>query len=338
MKVPTAPTGTPAEPAFPGDAGPRQKLAFLLRYAVLAPSSHNSQPWLFRLGERSVELHADRSRALPVVDPDDRELVLSCGAALFTLTVAMRRHGLVPSVELLPVPEEPDLLARVTIAGAGPPEAHELFAAIPLRHTVRERFEERAVSPQIVDELGAAAAAQEATLALVTGGAREILADLVSDGDRVQAADKSFRRELAAWMRPNATRRRDGIPGYSVGLPSVVSYVGPFVLRTFDWGRGQAARDHQLAAGSPILAVVATDTDGPRDWLVAGQALQHVLLTARARGLATSFLNQPIEVAELRPRLAALIGGGAPQLVLRIGFGGEGIATPRREVEDVLLD
>ena len=108
---------------FPSRGHPIEKLAYLLRYAIKAPSSHNSQPWRFRLVDDSVELFADRSRALPVVDPDDRELLMSCGAALFTFRVAIRHHAFEDEVELMPDGGESDLLARIGSASREPPRA-----------------------------------------------------------------------------------------------------------------------------------------------------------------------------------------------------------------------
>ncbi|MGY1679964.1 hypothetical protein [Geodermatophilus sp. SYSU D01176] len=111
----------------------------LVEAAVLAPSSHNTQPWWFRVGEHTVELHADRTRALPVNDPFDRELTISCGAALMTLLVAARTRGLEPDVAVLPDPDDPDLLARIIVVPGAQPADEELAPAIPARHTHRER-------------------------------------------------------------------------------------------------------------------------------------------------------------------------------------------------------
>src|SRR3712207_8375749 len=113
-----------------------------------------------------------------------------------------------------------------------------------------------------------------------------------------------------------------------------LSLAGPFAIRTFDTGRGQAAKDRQLAEGSPVLAILGTGGDAPPKWLAAGQALARVLLGARTEGVWASFLNQPIEVPELRPRLRDAIGqSGFPQLLLRMGYGPEVRPTPRRSEE-----
>jgi hypothetical protein len=117
-----------------------------------------------------------------------------------------------------------------------------------------------------------------------------------------------------------------------------MSYAGPLVVRTFNMGEGQAAKDRELATGSPTLAVLGTDDDTPRDWVHAGQALARVLLQARVEDVWASFLNQTIEVPDLRKRLRSELGiKGFPQACLRLGYGEDIKPTPRRAVQEVLI-
>ena len=78
---------------FPSGAGLRDKLLFLLNYAVLAPSILNSQPWLFEVSHDTISLHVNQSRRLAVVDPEGRKAIISCGAALFNIRAAARAFG-----------------------------------------------------------------------------------------------------------------------------------------------------------------------------------------------------------------------------------------------------
>ena len=328
---------------FPDQGEAREKLAFLLRYAILAPTGHNTQPWLFGLEGDTVELYADRARALPVVDPDDRELTISCGAALLNLRVALRRFGYRDDpVELLPDPAERDLLARVRLVPGRPVTAEEvqLFEAILRRRTTRAAFEEGALPAEVRRGLAEDAAREGAWLHPVDDRAREEVAELVAEGDRAQMADKHFRRELAAWTHPNRSRSARGMRGYGFGFGDLISVGTPLVIRTFDLGKGQAAKDRELVRHSPLLAVLGTDADTPRAWLAAGQALERVLLRACAHGLTASFLNQPVEVETLRPRLAEAIArsGSHPQLVLRFGVGPDLPHSPREAPENVITD
>lgn len=327
--------------SFPRDAGADDRLRFLLHYAVLAPSSHNSQPWRFRVHDGTVWLYADRTRALPVVDPDDRELVISCGAALGFLRIAIRRFGNLDETTLLPDAGDDDLLAKVRIGDPRDPTDAEvrMFEAMPRRRTNRKPFEQRLVPDALLGSFQQSAELEGAWFEVIRDEAkRSMVAELVAVGDRAQGSDPSFRRELAAWVHPNRSQSRDGMPGAAFGMSDLASYAGPLVLRTFDWGRGRAAKDHEIALGSPVLAALGTDVDTPAAWLQAGQALARVLLLGASMGVSASYLNQPIEVPELRPKLREVVGrGGHPQLLLRMGYGSNGRPTPRRPVDDVVV-
>ncbi|MGA7306289.1 MAG: nitroreductase family protein [Rhodothermales bacterium] len=325
---------------LPDDLTTEQQCKYLLNFAVLAPSSHNSQPWLFRVTGKEIALYADRTRALPVIDPDDRELIMSCGASLFHLRAALHGFGFSPVVRLFPDFSNRDLLAYIHIGEQTEPDPYwqRLLGAIKHRHTNRSPFERRHVPPHEIEALQEAAAAERTHLAAFASKDDRIpLSVLIAEADLIQSKDKGFRRELAAWMHPNRTKSRDGIPGFAMGISDWLSNAGPSVVRTFDWGSGKAAHDQQLAEGSPALIVLSTASDDAAAWLEAGQALARILLQATDFGLMASFLNQPIEVDDLRPRVAELAGGPPyPQSILRLGYGQPVRPTPRRPVREVM--
>jgi hypothetical protein len=120
-------------------------------------------------------------------------------------------------------------------------------------------------------------------LHLASGDDRLPIADLIAEGDRIQWADRRFRRELALWMHPNRSRSHDGLRGYGFGFGELMSHTGPLAIRSFDLGKGQAARDRELVEASPLLSVFVTDSDHPAAWLATGKALQRVLLRACCR-------------------------------------------------------
>ena len=329
-----------AEADFPIHGKAPEILAFLVRYAVLAPSSHNTQPWRFRPAGDAVELHADLSRKLEVADPDGRELVISCGAALCHLRLAMRYFGYADLVEVLP---QPELLARVWLGApaAATAEEERMFRAIPHRRTYRREFEARPLPAALLAALESAAREEGACLhILASEEARHELGELIAEADRAQMADEAFRRELARWIHPHDSVTHDGMPGYAFGLPERMDFVTPWFARTiqaFDMGARVAALDRKLAAASPGLAVLGTAGDAPRDWLAAGQAIDRVLLRAWAEGVGASFFNQPVQVASLRPALRELMhGAGFPQMILRLGYAHETPPTPRRPASEVL--
>ncbi len=300
----------------------------LVQRAALAPSSHNTQPWRFVVRDGALELHADRTRALPVNDPGDRELTISCAAALFNLRVAAAAAGFLADVSF---PFDGDLLARVALAPGPGNVPGTLAASIPLRHTSREPFAPGPVDQGIRDGLASAAAAEGAALSWLEGKVlREKVADLVAEGDRLQFADKRWRRELAEWMHPS--RDGDGLPVERFG--GVVR----FVVSRFNVGGSTAGKDEVFALHAPALAVLTTPADELADWMAAGQALERVLLVAAAQGFQAGYLNQPCQIPALRPRLQELAGlADPPQLLLRFGRPpGDPLPHRRRPVGDIL--
>ncbi len=343
----TLSTWNVTEDEFPKKGASPEKISFILKYAILAPSGHNTQPWLFRIvGDSTIELYADRTRALPVVDPDDREMIISCGAALGHLRLAANHFGLADITDLLPDKNNnPDLLAKVEFKEGDKitrnlaQQDALLFEAITKRRSNRSPFESRKLPDDLLVSLKDIARVHGAWLDIVEEDMKKkSIADLISQGDKIQLSDKKFRRELAAWIHPNRSNSRDGMPGYAHGISDVASYVGPFLIRTFDMGKGQAAKDMQLATGSPVLAVLGTDADEPLNWIQTGQVLARILLRARAENVWTSFMDQPIEVPELRLRLREVLGrtAGFPQLLMRLGYGKDVMPTPRRNVDEVV--
>ena len=306
----------------------------ILEAAMRAPSSHNTQPWRFRVDDGLVHLYADRTRALAVNDPHDRELAISCGCALLHLRVAAAAEGLLPSVHLLPDPADEDLLATVAFLPAedAPNPDASLAEFIDHRHTYRKRFEPRQIPDSVLDELVLAARSEGAWLHLLSGEQlRHQVAELIAEGDAAHWANPSWRRELASWMHP--FREGDGLT-----IPWITGPLTQLVVRTFDMGDGQAAKDRQIADESPVLAVLGTEADTQLNWLNAGQALGRVLLQACRHHVQASFLNQPVQLPTLRPRLEQLISHpGATQMVIRFGYIGDRLpTTPRRQLHEVM--
>ncbi|MEZ5992701.1 MAG: nitroreductase [Planctomycetota bacterium] len=331
----------PDESSFPADGTPAEKLRFLVHWAVLAPSSHNSQPWLFFMRDDHVAIHADRSRALPVVDPHDRELAISCGCALMYLRVAAA-HFDVPVRIYRNTEEDSDLLASVYYDEAAPAQntLAGLFECLPKRVTNRFAYVEDSVSEEQLSHFAEICAAHRVIMRSYHDDfARHAIADRISRSDRKQMASKAYRRELASWLHHNRSRSLDGMPGFTQGMGEFMSLAAPIAVRTFDLGEGQAAKDLELAEHSPALCIFGTNKDHHSDWVRTGEALAQVLLVATQQGLTASFLNQPIEIDIMRTELAKHVGLRFPQILIRVGKPTrESKHTPRRPAADVTIE
>lgn len=313
----------------------RAVLTDCVRSATAAPSLHNSQPWLFRLHDRSVELYADPGRRLDVLDPHGRELLISVGAALFTLRLAMQGAGFAPHTRIFPDPGRPDLVATVAAGEriTPGPAIEALVAAIPRRHTNRWPFAPSVVPADAVEELVRAARREDAALSVAGAVARNAIINLSRSADRRLRARGGYRAELARWTAP-AAGRRDGIPGSAIGPWDALESLP---LRDFGLAQPWLERPSEDFEPYPVIMVLATRGDTSRDWLRAGQALQHVLLTATRLGLATTPISQAVEVPAIRELLTDTAQGRWAQMILRVGYGRPAPATPRRPVDEVLL-
>ncbi|MEU0754205.1 Acg family FMN-binding oxidoreductase [Streptomyces albogriseolus] len=314
----------------------------LVAEATLAPSMHNAQPWRFRFltGERLLLLHADLERAMPRSDPGDRALHIGCGAALLNMRVAAAHAGLAPDVRLLPEPQDPLLLAAVRLTeqtGRGrDDELARLHAAIRQRHTSRHPFAEKDLPEDVRTMLRDAAARESATLLFPGAWHAETVLDLIRDAESRDVMDADAREDLIRWTRlgAEADTAVDGVPEYAFG-PRKRDGRAP--VRDFAGRRPVADRGTTTFEYTPHLALLSTSGDGPADWLRAGQALERVLLEATLADLATSLTSHALETPELRLLVRDPGSGtGQVQMVLRIGYGPRGPATPRRPVSDVL--
>lgn len=312
-------------------------LRHVIEAATLAPSVHNTQPWRFVLRADGFDLLADPERRLPVLDPTGRLLHLSCGAALVTARTAARALGLAADVQLLPDPEWPGVLARLTVkAGAAPDDAELALAlAVLHRHTVRGPFADTPVPEQLLRSLARVAEQEGAGLRVVRDeGERVSLAVLLSSADWREEQDPAYRAELAAWVREDPAG--DGIPPRAVQEDP--AHASNLRLRDFTLTHPERSSGDAPTPDDPSVVVLTSRGDGPLAWLRAGQALGAVLLHAAAEGVQAQPLGQVVDRPGPRRALARSLGlTGVPQMVLRLGYASAHAATPRRDVEDVLV-
>lgn len=308
----------------------------LIRYATLAANSHNTQPWRFRVADGAIDILPDLSRRTPVVDPDDHHLFVSLGCAAENLRIAATATGRPGTLSL------DGTEARYRF-GPGLARADPLFAAIPARRCSRTLYDGRPVSNNDLETLRQAAAIPGVRLVLVTDRPRIGQArDLVLAGNEAQMTDPAFMTELKHWLRfspRDAIRTGDGLYSAASGNPILPAGPGRFA---FDRFVGAASENENYARqidSSSGIAVFLAERADPAHWMAVGQACERFMLAATTLDLRCAFVNQPVEVAGLRPALAALVGeaGLRPDLVLRFGLGPVLPFSPRRPAAAVIL-
>jgi nitroreductase len=307
----------------------------IVQAATLAPSIHNSQPWRFTADDSGLDLYADGARRLPVLDPDGRLVHLSCGAALLNAQVAARALGFRTASTLLPDPVDPGHLARLELTPGVPgrPEDHALAHAILQRRTHRDAFEQRTLSPELLEELRLGAEEHGAALVVVSGDDLIELEVLLAWADGLEEADPAYRAETAASIRTGFSP--DGIP--ATALADDPERGSSLRLRDFAFVGPRPTGGEPPRAEKPDVVLITADGDGPLPWLRAGQALGAVLLRAAQHGVMGQPLGQATDLRAGRLRLRTALGlVGTPQMALRLGYASTAEPTPRRPFADVL--
>ncbi len=317
--------------AMPRAHPDRETLRSALASAVRAPSVHNTQPWLWRIGDGTVHLYADESRWLPHTDPEGRDLLLSCGAALHHLRVAALGLGWATVIHRLPDPAEPRHLAVVEFhAATTTPEAFRMAGAIYRRHTDRRRYASRAVPVAYVEAVAAGAGNGVHARCINAGPARTELLRAFEQAAWEHTRDFSYGLELAQWSGRHSAPERHAL--LLAGDPAVRPFSNPGLPQTVIGDVDAADR----------LILLSTPRDDRLSRLRAGEAASAVLLTATTLGLATCPLTEPLELTGTRNRIRTNVLGesGYPHIVVRIGWAdkeaGPVPATARRPLDEVL--
>ncbi len=307
-----------------------------LSLACRAPSVHNSQPWQWRVGDNSVHLYANPDLLLPHTDPDARDLMLSCGAALNHCVVALAALGWQSKAHRFPNPAEPNHLAVLELHPFPAAEVDvALAAAIPRRRTDRRHYSSWPVPHGDIALMGARAARAGVTLRRVDNLAG--LKRLVTEAAFRHATDDEYLAELARWTGRYASTA--GVPARSVPSADCAT---PIPSRVFAGGVLPQTPNSEPADEHAAVLALGTVGDDRLSRLRAGEATSTVLLTATAFGLASCPVTEPLEVADTREALRRDVFGteGYPQMLLRIGWAPINAdplpSTPRRELSEVV--
>lgn len=317
----------------------RECLEFLIRFAVLAPSSHNAQPWKFEVGSDFIRVLPDMSRALPVSDPENRHLFVSLGCALENILIAADYYGLKASVRY---PQEGSADAAATISfkspvsGVEPADTKHLIFAIPERRSNRNRYTGPAPDGSFLGMIKRTAPDGIEVTVITDPEKKDAIADIFL-GSRILAFDdQRFRSEMADYKRNNLTRSPLGITGITMGFNTPLSFLAPFVIRHMNVMKLiRKSEEDLLKRYTPVFILINSMGNGPEDWLRTGQAMEHLALEAERCRLHTAISAIPRDVLPLKKILATEY---RPQIFLRLGRA-EGIPphSPRMSFGKVIV-
>lgn len=311
----------------------------LVSYAILAPSSHNTQCWKFRLEDQVIAILPDLSRRCPVVDPDDHHLYVSLGCAAENLIQAAPAQGLSARYHFDP---SGDGAVRIEFIPAEK-RATPLFEAISRRQCTRAEYDGSPISSAEIHRLEKAGTGDGVRVLMLTAPAAiETVLDYVVRGNTAQLNNPAFIKELKSWIRFNhreAAHTGDGLSGQATGNPSIPRWLGTLLFNLLLRVQPENKKIARYIRSSAGIAVFVSDQDDRPHWVEAGRCYERFALQATALNIRNAFINQPVEEASLRPRFAKALGlaFGRPDLVVRFGRGGEMPRSLRRPVGAVIV-
>ncbi len=311
----------------------------LIRHATLAASSHNTQPWKFRIRKDQITILPDFSRRCPVVDPDDSHLFKSLGCAAENLVHAAAAQGFSAELQF----DSGDNGINVLLKSDATACATDLYRAIPKRQCVKAAYDGRPIDATELDKLHRAGKGTFVrTIMLTSETQKNAVIDYVTRGNIAQLSDPAFRKELVDWIRFNlveAIRKADGLAGRISGQPSLPRWLAKLIIGLVLTPKGQAEADATKIRGAAGVAVFVSSHNDKAAWVEVGRAYERFALQATALNIRTAFINQPIEVRELRSQFESWLKLEGEHALLMVRFG-HGPAAPfslRRPIDDVIV-
>ncbi|MEO5737638.1 MAG: Tat pathway signal protein [Variovorax sp.] len=312
----------------------------LVRQAVLAPSSHNTQCWRFQVAEKSISIAPDLARRCPVVDPDDHHLFVSLGCAAENMVHAALAAGLNADPRFDP---RGDGVIAVNLE-ATQQRVSPLFQAISERQCTRGDYDGRAISPAELRLLEQAGTGDGVSVRLLTARpTMESVLEYVVAGNTAQMNDAAFVAELKTWIRfgaDEALRTGDGLFAGASGNPALPRWLGSRLLSLFFTPKSENERYARQIRNSAGIAVFVSERNDKAHWVEAGRCYERFALQATVLGIRNAFLNQPVEVGAIRPQFTGWLDMGSnarPDLVVRFGRGPAMPLSMRRPVQAVLV-
>lgn len=319
-------------------------LESLVEYGVKAPSGHNTQPWLFSIGNDEIRIYPDFSRALPVVDSDNHALYISLGCAVENIVLAATKYKL-RSVVTIEKGNDKDWVIVISFVPDESIQKDELVNYIEKRQSTRNKYNDKQVPAGDLKKLrDSIADFQGVEMETLTGQEENNkLEPLIIEGSTLQFQNKEFVDELIRWIRftdSNAKEKADGLWSKCMGLPNIPRFLGIAVMKYFTSAKSEAKRWRKLIDATAGFALFTVDTNDVKHWVELGRAFQRFGLTATELGISHAHVNMPCEEPEVRNKLSVQfdLDSRHPLLLIRFGYSEKMPYSLRRDVKEVITD
>jgi hypothetical protein len=314
------------------------KMNNIVKAAIAAPSSHNTQPWKLGMRENVIEVWGDEQRMLPKSDSDHRQFFISLGCAVQNILESAKGEGLVPDLKLFPEAGSPLLVAQISLSGSGEADT-TVLERILKRHANRDPYLSDPVPRDIKEEIEKLGSEDIRIYLVEEEGVKTKIATVVKDATEAAFNDKGFTEELSHWIKPSLKKYKDGMPGYNIGIPWPFSFVVPLAIRYGKVAKQQRAMLEAPLAKTPTYFILATKGDDPLVWVRSGMLFEQAWLIACQAGLVMGPLAAPIQIGEFYKDVQAVLGTELrPQIFARLGYPTKFTQpSPRREAEDIII-
>lgn len=312
---------------------PKDHWEEIIRYACKAPSGHNTQPWIFRITPESMTILPDFKAALPMVDPDHRELYISLGCAAENACLAASHLGYTSRIACRDARG-----ITIQLTTETDKMGNRLFSGIEKRQTNRSIYSDKKITEKTLNALSRVSPENQVQCHFYETGSSgaELLAQYILRGNDIQMKDEEFKGELTSWMRFNEKQireKRDGLTYKVFGNPPLPGWIAKTIVSLFLHPGQQNKSDQKKIASSSHLVLFTISANIPEQWIDLGRSLQRLLLQMTLSGIAHAYMNQPCEIPALAREIQEQlpIRHEFPVLILRIGYASPMPFSPRKE-------
>ncbi|MBI2591062.1 MAG: hypothetical protein HYW34_00045 [Candidatus Brennerbacteria bacterium] len=303
------------------------KIKFLLRYAVLAPSTHNSQPWLFKIENNSCKIYGDTVvYTIEEADPLGRDFYISLGCCIENLIIAAKFFNVYDKV-VYRLGENKDLIAEVLFKDNADRENidknfEKNLYAILKRFNARGEFKKEKISDSVYQKLSGLNDFDDLKIDFVIDeGKIEKIAELTAAGLRIAYANPDFRKEMSGWINNNFSKKKKGIPGYSLRMPAFISFIFPALIRFFNIGKKLGWLNYKSLISAPLICLISSKENSPLLWLKTGRLAERLMLEFYSFNIKTSVFVAALEMGELYKEVQKVIGiDYVPQFLFAAGY------------------